>query len=294
MSINFAANTVCNKSNGSGILDYKSALTGRFFISASLFVHAIFAVAFAAPATSSHRDAACNTTTYDETARIKHIIDGDTVILTDNRHIRLIGINAPEIGHDGELSQPGADQAKNYLTEILHDHPDIRLHYDVQRYDRYGRTLAHLFLDDDTNIQSLMLNQGLVAPLTIPPNLGYLTCYQSSADFAYEHTRGIWSLPQYQPLSATHLTQRDLGYRIVTGTVLRIGESRATIWINLTPNVVLRITRDDLYNFGDFVFSDLIGKEIRARGFIEYRNREYRMRIRHPVDLHVTGVAAGN
>jgi len=292
--INSAANTVCNKGNRSGIFDYIGALTGRFFIPACLFACAIFVFSHATHATSGVIDASCNTTVYHETVKIKHVIDGDTVILTDDRHIRLIGINAPEIGYNGESSQPGAVQAQNYLSKILNQHPNIRLHYDAQRYDKYGRTLAHLFLDDGTNIQLLALRQGMAAPLTIPPNLGFLACYQAGADFAYEHGHGIWSLPQYQPVQATQLTPRDLGYRIVTGTISRIGESRSAIWINLAPHVALRIARDDLDNFDDLVFSDYAGKEIRARGFIEYRNREYRMRIRHPVDLNITGVPGGN
>ena len=43
-----------------------------------------------------------------ETATVRHVVDGDSVILTDGRQIRLIGINAPELGRDG-------DQRRGYV-----------------------------------------------------------------------------------------------------------------------------------------------------------------------------------
>ena len=56
---------------------------------------------------------ACSTGNYQEQVTVKQVIDGDTVILTDGRHIRLIGINTPEIRHNNHKPEIGAEQARD-------------------------------------------------------------------------------------------------------------------------------------------------------------------------------------
>jgi hypothetical protein len=55
--------------------------------------------------------------------RVKWVIDGDTIVLDDGRHVRYIGINAPEIAHDAHFigskqkprkAEPFGDAAKKY------------------------------------------------------------------------------------------------------------------------------------------------------------------------------------
>lgn len=42
-----------------------------------------------------------------ETAQLKHVYDGDTIKLKDGRHVRVLGINTPEIDHGEErIGQP--------------------------------------------------------------------------------------------------------------------------------------------------------------------------------------------
>ena len=79
----------------------------------------------------------------------------------------------------------------------------------------------------------------------------------------------------------------DLGYRIITGNVIRIGESRSAIWINLAKNLALRIIKEDLPHFPDDTLKNLMGKNISARGWLYFANGQFRMQIRHPVDIRI-------
>ena len=287
MLTSFAANTVCNKYRWSRFIVQASALTGRFFVSACLCLFPGITLAEEDALEKYAFEASCSTNKFDDAGTVKHVIDGDTIILADERHVRLIGINTPETGRDGRPAQIGADQARDYLSRLLHTNRDIKLVYDKEHNDKYGRTLAHLFLKDGINIQALLLKRGLATPLNIPPNLAHLDCYEKSSEFAQSQQIGLWALKQYKPVPVESITINDLGYRIITGNVLRIGESKSATWINLARNLALRITKQDLPYFPDDILKDLVGQDVVARGWLYYTNGEYRMQIRHPVDLEI-------
>ncbi len=225
---------------------------------------------------------------------VRHVIDGDTVILTDNRHVRLIGINAPEIDHHGQATQTGAIKARKFLEELLNEQQQLYLVYDHDRFDRYQRTLAHLFLADGSNIQGMLLQQGLAFPLTIPPNLTFLNCYQYKAQVARDKSKGVWSLDDYQPLSVTNIAPDDIGYRIIVGKVSRISSGTSATWLDLEPNVSLYITHQDRRYFDKTIFNRLVNQEVQARGWLYFRDNKYHMRIRHPVDLTRPGLMSLN
>ena len=258
----------------------KGAHYGRFFI------YLVFLSTFFTAQANSTPLSSCNLGSSDETVEVTHVIDGDTVILKDGRHIRLIGINTPEIGRNGKASEPGADAARTHLLSLLHGHKQILLKFDTQQFDRYKRTLAHLFLPDGKNIQAYLLAEGLATPLTIPPNLEYLDCYLQHSNQAIASQLGLWSLQQYKPLASSTLDKGIIrGYHFITGRVASVGESRTSIWINLSGNFALRIKRKDLIYFNEPELQDLQGKMIQVRGWIYIKDKEFRINIRHHSDM---------
>ncbi len=257
----------------------KGAHYGRFFI------YLVFLSTFFTAQATSTPLSLCNLGSSDETVEVTHVIDGDTVILKDGRHIRLIGINTPEIGRNGKASEPGANAARKHLLSLLQGHMQILLKFDTQRFDRYKRTLAHLFLLDGENIQAILLAEGLATPLTIPPNLNYLDCYLHHSNQAIASQRGLWSLQQYKPLSSKTLGKNIRGYHVITGRVERIGKSRSSIWINLSGKVALRIKHKDLSYFNASELQDLQGKIIQVRGWIYIKDKEFRINLKHRSDM---------
>jgi len=222
-----------------------------------------------------------------EQARVDYVIDGDTVILEDDRHIRLIGINTPEISHDGKPSQVGAHFARKYLISMLSPSMRVQIVYDRERHDRYNRTLAHLFLADGSNIQARLLASGYAAPLTIPPNLLYLGCYSEKSGQAIRNKQGLWKLAEYTVRDIRELQPNDKGYMRLRAKVDHISSSRSSLWVNLSPHGALRIVRADLHYFDQTILENLAGKTIQVRGWLYKRKGQFRMRIRHPVDLKI-------
>lgn len=88
----------------------------------------------------------------EDTVVVNRVIDGDTIevdIDGDDTRVRLLNIDTPELGHNGEPSECLAEEAKQYLEGRLPKGTEIRLEYDSEKTDKYGRTLAGVFIDDD-------------------------------------------------------------------------------------------------------------------------------------------------
>ncbi|RME03581.1 MAG: hypothetical protein D6805_05880 [Planctomycetota bacterium] len=122
---------------------------------------------------------------------LKRVIDGDTVILSNDLHLRLIGIDTPE------RREQYYKEAKSFLQKFLSGQK-IYLVYGKDRKDRYGRALGYLFVEYDKThllfVNGQMVWQGYARVYPYPPNLRYwkvLTLLQREARLK---KRGLWSL----------------------------------------------------------------------------------------------------
>ena len=232
---------------------------------------------------------ACHTDRIDARVQVRFVPDGDTLVLSDGRKLRLIGINAPELGRDGRPHEPGALAARDLLRRTLFAQrgKTLALRYDRERQDRYGRLLAHAFLADGRNLTALLLDQGAGFHIVVPPNDWSYRCYHERAQAARKAARGVWRMKAWQAMPSRDLDQRTRGYRIVRGRVVRIGDSRTARWINLEGRFALRLPREDLEYFKELDIDTLQGKEIEAQGWIYARKGELRMNLRHPDQLRL-------
>jgi endonuclease YncB( thermonuclease family) len=230
----------------------------------------------------------CPSGRIDAHAQVTHVIDGDTVVLADGRHVRLIGIDAPELGHDGRASQPFAQAARSALARLLAgSHDRVALRYGQTRHDHYGRTLAYLFLPDGDSVSAALLREGYATALVVPPNLWSAACYGQAEAKARADRTGIWALPRYQPVATRDLPAHAQGFHIVRGRVVHTGRSRNAQWIDLDGGVALRIDRKDLRYFEGIDFKALRGAEITARGWVHSRRGEHLIAVRHPRALTI-------
>lgn len=230
----------------------------------------------------------CAADRVDERATVRKVFDGDTVELTDGRHVRFVGINAPEVAHQDKLTEPLAEEARAALAAALKKDPTVLLRYDAERVDVHQRTLAHLYLSDRRSLAALLLEQGLAFWVAIPPDLHNAECYRAREQQARSAKRGIWSNAYYTPLDAQKVGRGADGFHVVKGRVERIGKSKGTIWLNLAPKMALRIAREDLRYFTSYKPESLRGREVVARGWITpFKNGDYVMRVRHPAALEL-------
>ncbi|WP_026954994.1 thermonuclease family protein [Algoriphagus vanfongensis] len=114
--------------------------------------------------------------------KIHKFVDGDTFwVKMENgkaEKIRLIGVDTPEVKWEGLTDeQPGGKEASEYVKNLLKG-KKVLLEYDVQKYDRYGRTLAYVYLEDSTFLNAHLLEMGLARMATYPPNVRYVEVFR--------------------------------------------------------------------------------------------------------------------
>ncbi|GHA13274.1 thermonuclease family protein [Oceanisphaera arctica] len=132
----------------------------------------------------------------DETVTVRHIVDGDTVILQDGRVIRFIGIDTPEFNKHSKLPvESGAEAARRWLQNKIPSGSRLKLVFGVERRDDYGRWLAHPLTANGDLLVTRMLAQGLGPLLLIPPNDDYWRCWLAAEQGARQRRLGVWQAP---------------------------------------------------------------------------------------------------
>ena len=128
--------------------------------------------------------------------RVRWVADGDTIFLQDGRHIRFIGINAPEVAHKEHAAEPFGDAAKSVLEKII-AHRLVRLEWDEVRRDHYGRHLAHVFDQKNHLLSRMMVAKGLAHVLYQKDNHRYFKILLESQQKAMAEKTGFWKT--FQP-----------------------------------------------------------------------------------------------
>lgn len=135
---------------------------------------------------------------------VKRVIDGDTLQLENGQRVRLIGIDTPEIHLSDKLYKDIQRTKKDILTirqlgmkayeftRNLVENKRVRLEFDVEKYDKYGRLLAYVYLKDGTFVNAEILRQGYATLMTVPPNVKYSEFFLRLYQEARQNQRGLW------------------------------------------------------------------------------------------------------
>jgi hypothetical protein len=207
------------------------------------------------------------------------------VILDDERHVRLIGINAPELGHDGEPDEPHAAAARDRVRTLV-EHRPVRLGFEQQSRDRHGRWLAHLQLADGRELEDILIKEGLACVVAIPPNVREVRRLQAIEAEARDGRRGLWGDGYARPLAAESLTHAG-GFRFVRGRVTQVGRSRKFVYLDLGPRIALRIEQENWRRYFPERPEAWRDRTLVARGWIsEYQGRLH-LGIDHPAMIEV-------
>jgi micrococcal nuclease len=100
--------------------------------------------------------------------------------------VRLLGIDAPDL-----KQQPWGIDAKQRLEELVRS-KSVRLEFDVERQDQYGRSLAYVWVGNQlANEQLVAAGYALAMPRS--PNVKYQEKLQRAQESARLMGRGIWN-----------------------------------------------------------------------------------------------------
>jgi endonuclease YncB( thermonuclease family) len=110
----------------------------RILLTISLVINALLGIFFLRPRPVS-----------PNLYEVDRVIDGDTFVLTNNQQIRLMSVNAPEVG------LCGSSQATDTLKSLI-DGKKVRLEGDLN--DHFGRFLALVYVDDQLVNKEMILS----------------------------------------------------------------------------------------------------------------------------------------
>ena len=129
--------------------------------------------------------------------KVSKITDGDTFYVTtsssEKYKIRLIGIDAPETRNVGVKVRKEyfGTEAKNFVTQILRN-KKVKLTFDVQKTDRYGRVLAYVYLENGIFLNQYLVEKGYAVVSTFPPNVKYVEKFTQAERNARKLKLGMW------------------------------------------------------------------------------------------------------
>lgn len=217
-------------------------------------------------------NAGCAPTGAGELATVDRVYDGDTLRLTDGRHVRVLGVNAPEVDHGKKKNgQALGNESRAAAEAFFKNNKTVRLFYDVQRVDRYERTLAHIYDLKGNNLSSYLLRKGLAFHIAVPPNLSFVNCLHADENIARQQKLGVWQSADWQATPAAQLTMSDTGFKRVRGRVVSVRQEKS-IWLELDGPLVIKISPSDKKNFSVQQWHSWKGKQIEVRGWVTARS----------------------
>ncbi len=106
--------------------------------------------------------------------QVVRVIDGDTIqvycVFGDRVTVRYVGVDTPEIHHPMKGVERAGKEASEANRKLV-DGKTVRLEFDVQEQDRYGRLLAYVYLEEGTFVNAWLVENGYAVVMTIPPNV---------------------------------------------------------------------------------------------------------------------------
>jgi endonuclease YncB( thermonuclease family) len=216
---------------------------------------------------------------------VTRVVDGETLILDDGKVIRLIGALAPR-ARDADAA-PGAWPPELDTIKALSDlvlAKKVKLAFAGRRFDRYGRELAQVFLEDHGRedwVQGALLGGGYARAYGLPESFACARELLAHEAEARRGRLGLWSNGLYRTRPADHageLMKLRGKYERVIGTIVSVGRTKGGTYLNFSndwhTDFTARIDKKVLAANPDFDRSldSLTNKTVIVRGWIERRN----------------------
>ncbi|PHR56478.1 MAG: nuclease (SNase) [Robiginitomaculum sp.] len=230
-----------------------------------------------------------------EHGQVVRIIDGDSFVLNtgvdaSDLNVSLGGIQSPKLANTYKNLKewPLAQEAKNYLSEVLKD-KTVRLYYDGDERDRYGRALAQVWTLNENNrrdiwVQEAMVRAGYARVYTWPSHKVETQKLYNAEKDARRNTRGIWNTVHTQGFydirspDPTALALHVDSLQIVEGVIISTADVRGTQYLNFgsdyKTDFTIAISKKSKRVFKNAHYNPLAlkGAHVRVRGWIELQN----------------------
>ncbi len=105
--------------------------------------------------------------------------------------MRLIGVDTPETVHPQKGQEPYGLEASDFTKSLLQG-KRVRLEFDLDSLDRYGRLLAYVYLENGLFVNAELVRKGYAQVATFPPNVKYAEYFLKLQRKARNRKLGLW------------------------------------------------------------------------------------------------------
>ena len=126
-------------------------------------------------------------------AHVVRAVDGDTALVRlggRTEYVRYIGVDTPETVKPDTPVQCFGPQASAFDHRLVDDRT-VRLDFDREREDAYGRLLAYVHAGGRF-INAALVRAGFARTLSIAPNTAHAGLFARLAERAARRGRGLW------------------------------------------------------------------------------------------------------
>lgn len=226
----------------------------------------------------------------ERTVRVDYVIDGDTFTTKNGETVRLLAINTPEKRGRNDKPEPFALQATKALKDLI-TQQQVTLKFDNAPQDRYGRTLAHVYLPKGQWVNEAMIASGLAHVYSFPDNQSHLNYLLAIEAQARQAEKGLWATPRWAVKNAhTAFTKNQIGqFHLVSGKVRDVAQVKGTVYLNFGTDWRTDFTAEipaeaqAYFNFSDFE-KYFQGKEVLVRGRLKPVNGVL-ITVSHPAQI---------
>jgi len=123
---------------------------------------------------------------------VKRVVDGDTLLLESGERVRLLGVDTPETVKPNTPIQPWGPEASAFTRQMV-EGKTVTLVFDKERFDKYRRLLAFVYVDEIC-LNTELIRQGLsTAQLQYPYRSDMKRLFKEAENLARAEKIGLWS-----------------------------------------------------------------------------------------------------
>ncbi|MEQ1696663.1 MAG: thermonuclease family protein [Hyphomicrobiaceae bacterium] len=214
---------------------------------------------------------------------VAKVESADTLILDDGSEVVLIGTMPPvptETDGPDQPAWPPAEATRKHL-EALVGGKAVDLAFAGRRHDRYGRQLAHVFVNQTTSrhwVQGDLITHGLARAYTLPGNTACIEDLLDQENLARANLAGHWGTGVFQDRSAhdpRELTRYRDTFQTIEGRIHHTTKVRGQQVVDFTASdrtgfsVWISPTSSTPRTASSIAPGSLTGKRVRVRGWVE-------------------------
>lgn len=224
-----------------------------------------------------------------DTGLVTVVYDGDTIkVQLDSGHVhkaRLIGIDSPEIDDEREEVRFLAYAAKRFAFFHLY-RKRVRIEYDWERMDKYGRLLVYVWTEDTGLFNEFILKEGFASALTkFPFREDCRKRFVAAERQARDLGKGLWSREPLLTVSAKDANDFVGELLVVKFTCVDVRIERNFVFLNSSADFSAVIP--SAYTLSFPKIEEMEGEVLSVRGFLETYRGKPQILVFLPLQIYV-------